>query len=210
METNRKLILNLPEIIKDQSFLAITRMLATQLMENPYMTVGDFIGNLSDSDLSFLINTMEDSDKYCGDYILIGSMLAGAEGVPAPNDVEEYRALLHEFPELVELPLRTFLRSLGRSTFLIIGVATGSFSRGSLPSTHAALLLFAAGFVTAVATWASNAALALGLVSYVISVKRLSVVVSVLYGAIWFKEHHMHERLIGAAVMLLGVIIIAL
>ena len=56
--------INLPLVAKDKNSLAITRMLATQLMENPYMTVGDFIGNLSDSDLSFLINTMEDSDKY--------------------------------------------------------------------------------------------------------------------------------------------------
>ena len=72
------------------------------------MTVGDFIGNLSDSDLSFLINTMEDSDKYCSDYILIGSMLAGAEGVPAPHDVEEYSQLIDKLMMLLAV------ESLGR------------------------------------------------------------------------------------------------
>jgi len=47
-------------------------------------------------------------------------------------------------------------------------------------------------------------------VPYVISVKRMSLLFGIMYGAIWFKETNIRERLIGGIVMIVGVIIITL
>jgi drug/metabolite transporter (DMT)-like permease len=45
--------------------------------------------------------------------------------------------------------------------------------------------------------------------SYVIAVKRLSLIIGIMYGGIFFKEIHIRERLLGGAVMVMGVILIA-
>ena len=47
-------------------------------------------------------------------------------------------------------------------------------------------------------------------IPYVISVKRTSLLFGIMYGAIWFKEAHIRDRLIGSIVMIAGVIIINL
>lgn len=47
-------------------------------------------------------------------------------------------------------------------------------------------------------------------VPYVISVKRTSLLFGIMFGAIWFKETNIRERLIGGIIMIIGVIIIAL
>jgi len=46
-------------------------------------------------------------------------------------------------------------------------------------------------------------------VSYMVSVKRLSILFGVLYGIMFFKETNIKERLLGATVMVSGIIIIA-
>ncbi len=53
-------------------------------------------------------------------------------------------------------------------------------------------------------------AFSLTLVAYVISIKRLSVVLGVVFGGLIFKEEKIKERLLGAAIMVLGVLFIAL
>jgi len=53
-------------------------------------------------------------------------------------------------------------------------------------------------------------AVSLLLVAYMISVKRLSLVLSVLFGKIFFQEAHMKERLLGSSLMLCGVVLILL
>ncbi|NJO04570.1 MAG: EamA family transporter [Chloroflexaceae bacterium] len=71
-----------------------------------------------------------------------------------------------------------------------------------------ALLLM--GLLNAISLAAQMTALTLTLVAYVISVKRTSTVMSVLWGGLLFKEQHLRERLLGALVMLAGVVIISL
>ena len=46
-------------------------------------------------------------------------------------------------------------------------------------------------------------------VSYMISVKRLSLLFGVVYGAVFFKETNIKERILGSAIMVLGVILIS-
>jgi uncharacterized membrane protein len=45
-------------------------------------------------------------------------------------------------------------------------------------------------------------------VSYMISVKRLSLLIGVIYGAVFFKETNIKERFLGSAIMLSGVVLI--
>ncbi|NJL34456.1 MAG: hypothetical protein HC893_12080 [Chloroflexaceae bacterium] len=66
------------------------------------------------------------------------------------------------------------------------------------------------GLLNAISLAAQMTALTLTLVAYVISVKRTSTVMSVLWGGLLFKEQHLRERLLGALVMLAGVVIISL
>lgn len=52
-------------------------------------------------------------------------------------------------------------------------------------------------------------ALSLALVAYVISVKRVSAVMGVIWGRLFFKEKGIRDRLIGSVIMVLGVALIA-
>ena len=74
------------------------------------MTVGDFIGDLSDTDLDFLVKgiDLENGDKYYADYILICMMLASAEGVATPDDDEEFSQFVDRLIMLLAI------ESLGR------------------------------------------------------------------------------------------------
>jgi uncharacterized membrane protein len=45
-------------------------------------------------------------------------------------------------------------------------------------------------------------------VSYMVSVKRLSILFGVLYGVMFFKETNIKERFLGATVMISGIIVI--
>lgn len=47
-------------------------------------------------------------------------------------------------------------------------------------------------------------------ISYVVSVKRFAIIISVAIGYFLFKEKNIKERLIGAIVMVIGVILISL
>ena len=78
---------NYEKIIKQSDLLAVTRLLATDLMNKPYMKVGDFVKGLSDSDLDTLCEVCDQSrdsdepDSRFSEIILISQMLAEAEGV---------------------------------------------------------------------------------------------------------------------------------
>lgn len=45
--------------------------------------------------------------------------------------------------------------------------------------------------------------------AYLIALKRTSLVISVLYGGLWFKEANLSSRLLGASLMAAGVVVIA-
>ncbi|MBI5562303.1 MAG: EamA family transporter [Deltaproteobacteria bacterium] len=66
------------------------------------------------------------------------------------------------------------------------------------------------GLCSAVMVMTHFLAINLTQVAYMISVKRTSLVWSVIFGAVFFKEVNIRERLLGAAVMLAGVALIAL
>ena len=73
-----------------------------------------------------------------------------------------------------------------------------------------ALWLALAGLVTALAMIAHFHAIQLVPVAYMISVKRTSLIFSVLYGGLIFRERHIRLRLLGTCIMLSGVAVIYL
>ena len=52
-------------------------------------------------------------------------------------------------------------------------------------------------------------AIKMALVPYVMSIKRMSILFAVLYGAFLFKEENIKERLIGSIIMVISVVLIA-
>ncbi len=85
------------------------------------------------------------------------------------------------------------------------------FTRRSAPlSVRSAWGLLALGGAGALTTLCQMAAISVALVPYVISVKRTSIVLAVVWGWLLFAEQGVRERLGGAALMLAGVVLILL
>jgi len=85
-------------------------------------------------------------------------------------------------------------------------VAAGSAGVRGVFSKPGPMLLI--GLTAAVENFAHMMAIAQVEAAYMIAVKRLSLLFGVLYGAWWFGEENIRERLAGAAIMILGVFLI--
>ena len=86
--------INYDKIIESKEMLSVTRLLAADLKNNPYMTVGDFIINLSTGDLATLLDIVDrnnsddkvaEANEHLGDIMLIAEILARAEGLETDN-----------------------------------------------------------------------------------------------------------------------------
>ena len=82
--------INYAKAASDTKLLSSTRLLAKQLMENPYITVGKHIQDLSNGDIQSLLNSIEDDcpNQY-EDMIIITEMLASAEGCDEAQNEDE-------------------------------------------------------------------------------------------------------------------------
>lgn len=74
----------------DTNLLSVTRMLAKDMMNNPYITIGKFVQSLSDGDIQSLLNSIEDDyhNQY-EDMIILTEMLANGEGCDESQGEEE-------------------------------------------------------------------------------------------------------------------------
>lgn len=93
--------------------------------------------------------------------------------------------------------------------FLLKKERGGSFLK-AIFSASRNCLLWLIGFFYALTLGFQFKAYSLTQVSYVISVKRLSLLISIVYGWIFFNERNIRERLLGGILMLAGVILIAI
>ena len=83
--------LNYAEIVKQKDLMAMTRLLAGDLMRDGYVVVGDYIKEISDGDLETLIHAMDREDPQQYDYmILISEMLATGEGCDPCKTPDEF------------------------------------------------------------------------------------------------------------------------
>lgn len=113
-------------------------------------------------------------------------------------------AVLHSSPLFFSV-IYTSLLSIVISPVVVVK------NRGSLSAITARPGLFILiGFTFAVMVVAHFSALRLTEVAYMISVKRTSLIFSVIYGWLIFKEEHIRERLLGSIVMVIGVALITL
>ena len=71
-------------------------------------------------------------------------------------------------------------------------------------------LLFIAGIIAFLAGLTLFAAFQLGLAAYVVSVKRISILLTIILGYIFFNEDHFIRSLIIGSIMLLGILLISL
>jgi len=88
--------INYDNVISCKDCLSVTRLLAVDLKENPYMSVGLFLKNISNSDLKILSDIVDQnfniddddevSDPSLADVVLIAEMLSRAEGIISESD----------------------------------------------------------------------------------------------------------------------------
>lgn len=119
-----------------------------------------------------------------------------------------WAAAIHVVTAAVLVPVVLWRRRAG-------GTGAGSPATGPRPAPSgsrraAALSILAAGAFTAVGAAAQMTALLLTLAAYVIAVKRISTLIGVLLGHSVFREQHVRQRLLGAAVMLAGFLLVTL
>lgn len=86
-DPDQSFTVNYQSIINEKSLLSITRMLAVQMTKNPYITVGDFLRDLSNGDIESLVDIIEEGEEHenFSDLMLIAEMLATGEGLEAAN-----------------------------------------------------------------------------------------------------------------------------
>ena len=74
---------NYAKVAGEKSLLSVTRLLANELLTNPYMTIGDFLKGLNESDLELLVKVIDEGGEHKNfeDLLLIAEMLANAEGL---------------------------------------------------------------------------------------------------------------------------------
>jgi hypothetical protein len=73
--------INYEMVLKSPDVSSVTKLLAQKLMENPYYSVGEFLQSISTPDLQALCARVDGDDANYSDVILMGEMLATAEGL---------------------------------------------------------------------------------------------------------------------------------
>ena len=93
--------INYEKLLKTKDILPMVRLLAADLMKNPYMTIGTYLQKARDSDLQLILESSEDDeDERLCDILLMAEMLAKAEGVET-DSIEDVHNHLNAFITLV-------------------------------------------------------------------------------------------------------------
>jgi hypothetical protein len=86
--------INYERVFKANNILPMVRLLAAELMKNPYMTIGSYLQRARDSDLQTILEASEDEeDERLSDILLMAEMLAKAEGVETDSIEDVYKHL---------------------------------------------------------------------------------------------------------------------
>lgn len=86
MDENEKFSVNFAKVVEQKDFLEVTRLLASNMMSVPYITIGDFLQSISDDSLEKLIEISDDPDQErFEELVLISEMLATGEGLESAN-----------------------------------------------------------------------------------------------------------------------------
>jgi len=86
--------INYEKILNTNSILPMVRLLAADLMKNPYMTIGTYLQRARNDDLQLILEASEDEeDERLSDILLMAEMLAKAEGVETDSIEDVYKHL---------------------------------------------------------------------------------------------------------------------
>ena len=97
--------INYENILKTKSILPMVRLLAADLMKNPYMTLGLYFQTANDTELELILEVSEDDeDERLSDILLMAEMLAKAEGVTS-EDIDDVHKHLNAFITLTAVAL---------------------------------------------------------------------------------------------------------
>lgn len=96
-EEGGSFVVNLDKISKHKSLSRITRVLAIDLQENPYLTLGQFYRSLSNQEVDDLSKLCERTDDDAvSEVLLLTEMLARAEGI-ASTDIDDMSEKVNAF-----------------------------------------------------------------------------------------------------------------
>lgn len=105
-EFNGNFSINFDEVINSPKYSSILKFLAKQIQETQYISTGDFFRNLSDSDIQYLCDAIEDAnvmedDEYMEDervdeLLLLTMMLSQGEG-GEEDSIEELQRKMNAF-----------------------------------------------------------------------------------------------------------------
>jgi len=85
------------KIVGNKKLLSMVRLLAADLIQNPYMSPGQYFQSANDTDLELILKISEDhEDERMSDLLLMAEMLAIAEGVES-EDMEAVANHLNYF-----------------------------------------------------------------------------------------------------------------
>lgn len=124
----------------------------------------------------------------------------------ALTPIFEKTAIFHTTPQT---PPFVSLVGMGLSTF-IFGALSIKFSRNNFPKIKKFIPLFLiGGILGSIAQSSAMIAFSLGNLGLVTAIFKLSMIFTVLLGWLFFKEKNIKNRFLGAAVMLIGVFLLA-
>jgi len=120
MSEKDSMAIRFDKVAEDKSFLPVTRLLAIDIIKNPYLVVGDFMRELSDQDIELLLDIADDEDNcHFEELILISEMLAAAEGIP--NEYEDEMELVAVARARISMLLMYLaMESLARKNLIIL------------------------------------------------------------------------------------------
>jgi len=114
-------------------------------------------------------------------------------------------AILHSSPGYFGIVYYLILTAVMFAGLAFTGKRPGRVLRTGFPGMALAL-----GATVAVTIFSHMLAISLTQAAYMIALKRTSLIIGVLYGAWWFREEKIAERLTGALLMVAGAVLIGL
>jgi drug/metabolite transporter (DMT)-like permease len=199
------LSLTLPYLSFTPVFMILTGALVLDEMPNAWgifgigiICVGGYILNLAPGSASFLA-PFKAVLREKGSWLMLIVAFAYSLGA-----VFGKQAIVHSSPLFFAVTFFTVLNLLLLAVFWVCGqIRLRSFGARKHEGVAAGLLFFAHIILHAFAISLTKAA-------YMISIKRLSVIIGLIYGGVIFKEKNLKVRTIGTLLMVAGAVIITI
>ena len=184
-------------------------LLTSPLIVGEYPKFFDYIGILLIVTGSYLLNIKEKSQGYLAPF----KALLNEPGPKFMLIVAFLWSITSNFDKIGvknSSPIFWLFSLFGTMSVLLLPVLLHKTPNPSRQILKQLPMLAAMGFFNAIGVLCQMQALTLTLVVQVIAIKRTSVLMGVLFGHFIFKEKNIQERLLGAGIMVLGVLFISL